>query len=267
MVKGLKDENAPKRPLSAYFAWCATVRAKVTKSLPEGSGVAQAGKKMSEMWNKLTDSQKAPFEKKYRSEKEKYDKKLAKYKLTKDYANFQKKKEQHKVDAVKNKKFKKDENAPKRPLSAFFLFMGDEREALIEGGLSFKEAGAKLGVMWSKLSAAKKKPYEDKAAAAKAKYAKELEKYQKSAKYKKYQAEKEEFMANKKADLKKLDEKQNPKPKKPKKKEKKASKSRSRSAPRRAGKKSKVKKAAKRSRSRSKSKGKGKKKGKKKSRN
>jgi len=138
MVKGLKDENAPKRPLSAYFAWCATVRAKVTKSLPEGSGVAQAGKKMSEMWNKLTDSQKAPFEKKYRSEKEKYDKKLAKYKLTKDYANFQKKKEQHKVDTVKNKKFKKDENAPKRPLSAFFLFMGDEREALIEGGLSFK---------------------------------------------------------------------------------------------------------------------------------
>jgi len=255
MVKQLKDENAPKRPLTAYFAWQATVRAKITKSLPEGHTVADIAREFSEKWKAMSDSQKAPFEKKYKAEKEKFDKKMAKYKTTKEYAAFQKKKEQHKLDTVKKQTFKKDENAPKRPQSGYFLFMADKRDALVEGGMAYKDAVSKCGEMWSALSAGKKKPYEDKAAAAKAKYEKVLEKYKKTAAYKKYQAEKDEFYANKKAELKKLDEKQNgKKPKKPSK-----SKSRSKSA-----KRSARKKVQKRSRSRSKSK---KRSGKKKSRN
>merc|ERR1719336_1078621 len=178
----------------------------------------------------MSDSQKAPFEKKYKSEKEKYDKKLAKYKTTKHYADFQKKKEQHKVDTVKKSRFKKDENAQKRSLSAYLIFANDKREGLVNDGLTFTEAMSKCGEMWGALSEAKKKPYQDKAAAAKAKYQKALEKYQKTATYKKYVAEREEFNANKKAELKKLDEKHNPKPKKPKAKKKEKSKSRSRSA-------------------------------------
>merc|ERR1719411_2160590 len=106
----------------------------------------------------------------------------------------------------------------------------------------------KLGEMWRNLSSAKKKPYEDKAAAAKAKHAKQVEKYRKTATYKKYLAEKDEFYANKKAEIKKLDAKQNPKPKT-------ASKSKSRSKPRaRSRSKSAKRRSAKRSRSRSKSK-------------
>jgi len=265
MVKGLKDENAPTRPLSAYIAWQNSVRAKVTKSMPEGTGVAEMAKKFGSMWNALSSGQKAPFESKYKAEKEKYDKKLAKYKTTKEWAAFQKKKEQHKVDTVKKSRFKKDENAPTRPMGAYFLFSADERDDLVADGMSHTEAMSKCGEMWRNLSAAKKKPYEDKAAAAKAKYQKQVEKYQKTGTYKKYVAEREEFNANKKAELKKLDAKQNPKPKK--------SKSRSKSAKRRSAKRSRSrskskkrsgsKKAQKRSRSRSKSK---KRSGKKKSR-
>merc|ERR1719384_2195776 len=178
----------------------------------------------------------------------KYRKKLAKYKTTKEYAEFQKKKEQHKVDTMKKAKFKKDENAPSRPLSAYFLFMADERDDLVAGGMTHKEAMTKLAEMWRNLSAAKKKPYEDKAAAAKAKHAKQVEKYRKTATYKKYLAEKDEFYANKKAEIKKLDAKQNPKPKT-------TSKSKSRSKPRaRSRSKSAKRRSAKRSRSRSKSK-------------
>merc|ERR1719411_1428220 len=100
----------------------------------------------------------------------------------------------------------------------------------------------KLAEMWRNLSGAKKKPYEDKAAAAKAKHAKQVEKYRKTATYKKYLAEKDEFYANKKAEIKKLDAKQNP------------SKSKSRSKPRaRSRSKSAKRRSAKRSRSRSKS--------------
>jgi len=273
MVKGLKDENAPKRPLSGYMAWQNTVRAKVTKSMPEGSGIGDLGKKMGEMWNKMSDAQKAPFQKKYKSEMEKFNKKMDKYKTTKQYADFQKKKEQHKADSVKKSKFKKDENAPKRPLTAYILFGNDNRDKLVAGGLSFTEAMSKCGEMWGKLSAAKKKPYEDKAAAAKAKYQKQLEKYKKTATYKNYVAERDAFNANKKAELKKLDDKQNPKPKKASKsksRSKPRARSRSKSAKRRARSRSKSKKrsgkkkAQKRSRSRSKSK---KRSGKKKSRN
>merc|ERR1719464_2134276 len=138
--------------------------------MPEGSGIGELGKKFGEMWNKMTAGQKAPFQNKYKTEMEKFTKKMDKYKTTKEWAAFQKKKEQHKVDSVKKSKFKKDENAPSRPLSAYFLFMADERDDLVADGMSNKEAMTKLGEMWGSLSAAKKKPYEDKAAAAKAKY-------------------------------------------------------------------------------------------------
>merc|ERR1712066_458835 len=221
------------------MGWQNSVRDKFSKSMPEGTGVADMAKKFGEMWKKMSDGQKAPFQKKYEAESEKYQKKLAKYKLTKEYAAFQKAKEQHKVDTVKKSKFKKDENAPTRPQSAYFLFMADERDDLVADGMSHKDAMVELGKMWGKLSAAKKKPYEDKAAAAKAKYQKTLEKYKKSNNYKKYQAEKDEFYANKKAELKKLDAKQNP------------SKSRSRSAKRAKSRSKSAKRARSRSKSRS----------------
>merc|ERR1719499_2405212 len=128
----------------------------------------------------MSDSAKAPFQAKYEAAMAKYKKKMEKYKTTKDYANSQKAKEQHKLDSVKNSKFKADPNKPSRPLSAYFLFMADEREDLVAGGMTHKEAMTKMGEMWSSLSAAKTKPYQDKAAVAKAKYAKMVEKYKKT---------------------------------------------------------------------------------------
>merc|ERR1719297_152282 len=139
----------------------------------------------------MSDKQKEPFQSKYQAAMTKYRKKMDKYKTTKEYAKFQKAKEEHKVNSVKNSKFKKDENAPKRPLSAYFLFLADHRDDLVADGMTHAEAMSKMGEMWSELSAAKKKPYQDKAAAAKAKYAKTVEKYKKTAQFKKYQKERD----------------------------------------------------------------------------
>merc|ERR1719499_2600489 len=128
-------------------------------------------------------------------------------------------------------------------MGAYFLFSADERDDLVASGMSHTEAMSKCGEMWRNLSAAKKKPYEDKAAAAKAKYQKQVEKYQKTATYKKYVAERDAFNAAKKAELKKMDDKHNPKPK--------VSKSKSRSKPRaRSRSKSKKRSGKKKSRSR-----------------
>merc|ERR1719251_280940 len=165
----------------------------------------------------MSNKQKEPFQTKYEAAMTKYRKKLEKYKKTEEYADFQKAKAEHKVDTLKKSKFKKDENAPARPLSAYFLFMADEREDLVAGGMTHKEAMTKMGEMWSSLSAAKKKPYQDKAAVAKAKHAKQVEKYKKSALYKKYQKEKDEFYYNKKLALRRLEpSRSKSKPKAPK---------------------------------------------------
>merc|ERR1719458_1083040 len=188
----------------------------------------------------MSDNHKAPFQTKYQTAMAKYKKKMEKYKTTKDYANFQKAKEQHKVDSVRSSKFKKDENKPARPLSAYFLFMADEREDLVASGMTHKEAMMKMGDMWSALSNAKKKPYQDKAAATKAKYAKTVEKYKKTAQYKKYQKEKDEFYYNKKLALQRLE------PSRSKSKKPKAPKSRSKSRKRSVSRsKSKARKASK----------------------
>merc|ERR550525_1134154 len=200
----------------------------------------------------MSDNAKAPFQTKYEAAMTKFRKKMDKYKLTKEYAKFQKAKEEHKVNTLKKSRFKKDENAPSRPLSAYFLFMADEREDLVAGGMTHKEAMSEMGDMWSALSNAKKKPYQDKAAAAKVKYAKVLEKYKKTNLYKKYQKEKDEFYYNKKLALRRLEasRSRSKKPKAPKAR----SKSRSRSKKRSARKASKPKASKSRSRSRSRSK-------------
>jgi len=257
MVKGLKDENAPKRPQTAYFMWMNDNRDKITKSMPDATFGEKAAK-FSELWGAMSDGQKAPFVKKSTAASEKFHKAMAKYKLTADYKKFQKAKEEFKVNQVKKQKFKKDENAPTRPQSAYFLFMADERDDLVSGGMSHKDAVKKLGAMWSALSAGKKKPYDDKAASLKAKYEKAVEKYHKTSNYKKYMAEKEAFDAQKKADLKKANDKQKGKSasaSKSKSRSRARSKSRSKSAKRAKRSKSRSKsKAKKRSRSKSKSK-------------
>ena len=77
------------------------------------------------------------------------------------------------------KRKKKDPNAPKRPLSAFFLFCQDERPAVkaIYPNYSVGEAAKELGERWNKVTADAKSKYEAKAAADKARYDKDLALY------------------------------------------------------------------------------------------
>merc|ERR1719187_1833312 len=185
------------------------------------------------MWKDMSDASKAPYEAKAKKDLEKYHKLMAKYKLTDDYKEFQKLKAQSKVDAVKKTKFRKDENAPKRPANGYFLFMTSKKDALVAEGMAFTEASKKCGELWSQLSEAGKKPFEDESAALKKKYEVALAKYHKTAVYKKYAAEKAEFDANKKEELKKVRSRSRSrsakKPKAPKSKSRSRSRKRSRS--------------------------------------
>merc|ERR1712228_461580 len=125
-------------------------------------------------------------------------KKFEAYKKTAKYSKYQEFKE--KADKKMNK-FKKDENAPKRPASAYFCFLAERRDGAKEDfpELPHKAVMKKLGELWNKLSEAQKKPFEKEAAKQKAAYEKALAKYQQSSKFKKYQKAKQEHQDSLKA--------------------------------------------------------------------
>merc|ERR1711890_129200 len=78
-------------------------------------------------------------------------------------------------------KKEKDPNAPKRPLSGYFLFMADERKKVTDAHPDWKvgDIAKELGSRWSNLDEKLKAKYQDKAAKDKERYAKEMEQYEK----------------------------------------------------------------------------------------
>ncbi|NP_001297895.1 high mobility group box 3b [Esox lucius] len=77
--KAKKDPNAPKRPPSGFFVFCAEQRPKIKAQHPS-FGIGDVAKKLGEAWNNLTDSSKQPYLAKANKLKEKYRKDVADYK-------------------------------------------------------------------------------------------------------------------------------------------------------------------------------------------
>lgn len=87
-----------------------------------------------------------------------------------------------KLKAKKVKGAKKDPNKPKRPPSAFFVFLEEFRKTFKKENPNVKAVsavGKAGGVKWKSMSAAEKAPYEAKAAKKKAEYDKMLRAYNK----------------------------------------------------------------------------------------
>merc|ERR1719433_754375 len=78
------------------------------------------------------------------------------------------------------KKAKKDPNKPKRPASAYFLWLNDHRQALAKECKKPTEV-TKLGAeRWKAVSGSERKTYEDQAAALKKKHEAAMAEYRKS---------------------------------------------------------------------------------------
>ena len=79
-----------------------------------------------------------------------------------------------------NTLFFKDPNAPKRPLTAFFLYAADHRAKVREElgeGCTVGDISKKIGKQWAEIDDSEKQKYQDQAAKNKAQYEKELEAY------------------------------------------------------------------------------------------
>merc|ERR1711861_98638 len=126
---------------------------------------------LSARWTALSEEEKAPFNNKAGKEMEKYKKKMAAYKKTRKYKEFQLLKKAKKVA-----KKPKDKNQPKRPMSAFMFFSNDMRPKVQAelGTTDFGPVAKKVSEMWKALDESARAKYDAKNAKAKAKYEKEL---------------------------------------------------------------------------------------------
>ncbi|XP_045447879.1 FACT complex subunit Ssrp1 [Melitaea cinxia] len=104
----------------------------------------------------------------------------------------------------KSKKREKDANAPKRPATAFMLWLNENRKGIVDAhpGIKVTEIAKKGGELWRDLK--DKSEWEEKASKAKEEYNQAMKKYKDSGaadefKQKKKQAEKERKAADKKA--------------------------------------------------------------------
>lgn len=87
------------------------------------------------------------------------------------------------LPTAKSKKSKKDPNAPKKPLSAFMIFSGENRAKILEAnpGTSFGDTGRLLGEAWKKLNDSQRSVFTKKATEAKTKYTVDFAAYTETA--------------------------------------------------------------------------------------
>ena len=89
-----------------------------------------------------------------------------------------------KTEQASKKRSKKDKNAPKRPISAYFFYNQERRESLKKEKptLNNKDLIRIMGDEWNKLSEEAKKPYVKKAEDDKKRYLEEMKEYEKHEK-------------------------------------------------------------------------------------
>merc|ERR1712002_745749 len=77
-AKKVKDPNAPKRPMSAYFLFMNATRPKVKKENPD-YGIGDIAKVLGQLWGEITPADKAKFEKEAAVAKKKWEAEKAAY--------------------------------------------------------------------------------------------------------------------------------------------------------------------------------------------
>merc|ERR1711884_940216 len=155
--KPMKDPNAPKKPLSAYFLFSQDERLKVKAEFPDYS-ITEVAKELGRRWATIDPAIKQSYEQRYQESRRQYEQAL---------------------QAYKPQKKKKDPNAPKQPLSAYFLFSQEERLKVKEEhtGYSICEVAKELGRRWADMAPEVKQRYQQMAEEGRQKYDQDMAAY------------------------------------------------------------------------------------------
>ncbi|XP_048128248.1 high mobility group B protein 3-like isoform X2 [Rhodamnia argentea] len=200
-MEKVKYPNKPKRPSSAFFIFMEEFRKQYKQKHPHIKSVAAVGKAGGDKWKSLSDAEKAPYVAKADERKAEYEKDMKAYHKrraegTKEGAEESKKsrseliikEEDHEgSDEEEDDNFAfrimekvKYPNKPKRPSSAFFIFMEEFRKQYKQKHPQIKSVaavGKAGGDKWKSLSDAEKAPYVAKADERKAEYEKNMKAY------------------------------------------------------------------------------------------
>jgi len=172
----------PKKPTNAYWIFLAENRAALTKEAGSASGPA-VGKVAGAKWKSMTETLKAPYDKKAAEYKAAYEKAMEEFKAQGGVAGKRRQEKADKKAAGGNKRAKKDKdpNKPKKPQSAYWLFLAENRAAITkEVGTSMPAVAKKGGERWKVLDQKSKVPFEKKAAELRAEYDKAMTVYKAS---------------------------------------------------------------------------------------
>merc|ERR1712170_227390 len=155
--KPIKDPNAPKKPLSAYFLFSQEERLKVKAEFPDYS-ITEVAKELGRRWATIDPAVKQSYEQRYQESRRQYEQAL---------------------QAYKPQKKKKDPNAPKQPLSAYFLFSQEERLKVKaeHPGYSICEVAKELGKRWADMAPEVKQRYQQMAEEGRQKYDQDMAVY------------------------------------------------------------------------------------------
>merc|ERR1719384_1383864 len=126
----------------------------------EGASMAVVGKEIAKLWKKASSNEKAPFEKKASADKKTYASKMEKYQKTSNYRKHQMRMLAWKIHETK-KPFRKDENAPKRSLSAYMLYAGSVRKQVVKENpdMAVTEIMKEQSLMWKALSSSERQKW------------------------------------------------------------------------------------------------------------
>lgn len=170
----VKDKSKPKRALTPYAVFVQSMRDEHKKKNPSSSiDFSAFSKECSAKWKVCFLYMHICVQSLSAKEKKKYEDIAAK-----DKERYQKAMKNYTPSASDDKKKKqKDPNAPKKPMSAFFLFCRDERPKVREAhpDWSVGQCAKELASRWEQCKS--KSKYETQASQEKAKYQKAMEKY------------------------------------------------------------------------------------------
>ena len=167
----------PKRPMGAFFFYLrdASVTIKVENPEMDPKQVAsEAGCR----WVAMSDSEKQPFAEQAAKAKEEYTQAVEEYVA-----------DRMKLDAMEDKQIRGEAvvrdrwaelGMPKRPMTAFFLYVGDARPTIKaeNPNMAVKDIPAEAGRRWVAMSDSEKQPFAEQAAKAYEEYKKAMKEYE-----------------------------------------------------------------------------------------
>ena len=183
--KKKKDDNAPKKNVSAWILFSKAERPKIKAEFPD-MNPKEVMKELSNRWKiaKKDEEIMAEFAQQARKDKERYEEEKKDYVSPEVSEVSESEEEEAPKKGKKSKKTKKAkkvkaEGEPKKPKSAWLFFCEAERKKISkeENAPKGRDILTELGRRWKEVTDKKKKKFEKLAAEAKEQYVEDMKKF------------------------------------------------------------------------------------------